>query len=142
MRRTAILWMVVCAAAVSFAQVKTEIPGKAEPPKAEKIGPPAMRIRVSQAEAERYLDKKVDPIYPEMARTARIQGEVVLAEIIGQDGKVVSVKVISGHPLLVPAAVDAVKQWRYKPYMYNGKPAELETQVRVKFTAPRPARRD
>jgi periplasmic protein TonB len=74
------------------------------------------------------------PLYPPLARQARIQGNVVLHAIIDKDGKVAQLEVISGHPLLVQAALDAVKQWRYKPTLLNGDPVEVDTTITVTFT--------
>jgi protein TonB len=74
------------------------------------------------------------PLYPALARQARIQGSVVLHAIIDKDGKVAQLEVISGHPLLVQSALDAVKQWRYKPTLLNGDPVEVDTTITVTFT--------
>jgi protein TonB len=74
------------------------------------------------------------PLYPALARQARIQGNVVLHAIIDKDGKVAQLEVISGHPLLVQAALDAVKQWRYRPTQLNGDPVEVDTTITVTFT--------
>ncbi len=78
--------------------------------------------------------KQTRPIYPPLARQARIQGSVVLHAIIDKDGRVAQLEVISGHPLLVQAALDAVKQWRYKPTLLNGDPVEVDTTITVTFT--------
>ncbi len=91
------------------------------------------RIRISSGVGEGMLRAKVPPQYPPLARQARIQGIVVLAAVIGCDGAMQSLRVVSGHPLLVPAAIDAVKQWRYRPYLLNGSPVEVETQITVNF---------
>jgi protein TonB len=74
------------------------------------------------------------PLYPPLARQARIQGNVVLHAIIDKDGKVAQLEVISGHPLLVQSALDAVRQWRYKPTTLNGDPVEVDTTITVTFT--------
>lgn len=95
---------------------------------------PAQRVRISQGVSEGLITSKVQPSYPEEARTARIQGSVVLNAVINQTGDVVSVTLVSGHPLLAPAALEAVKQWKYRPYLLNGKPVAVETQVTVNFT--------
>jgi len=73
-------------------------------------------------------------VYPPMAKQARIQGVVRLEAHIGRDGRVLNLKVISGHPLLSPAAIDAVKQWEYKPMVLNGEAVEVFTTVDVNFT--------
>jgi periplasmic protein TonB len=92
------------------------------------------RIRVSQGVTAGLVLHKVQPAYPPLARTARVQGSVVLAAVIGKDGAIQNLHVISGHPLLTQAALDAVRQWRYKPYILNGEPVEVDTQVTVNFT--------
>jgi periplasmic protein TonB len=74
------------------------------------------------------------PVYPPLARQARIQGNVVLHAIIDKDGKVAQLEVISGHPLLVQSALDAVRQWLYKPTLLNGDPVEVDTTITVSFT--------
>jgi protein TonB len=76
------------------------------------------------------------PVYPALARQARIQGVVVLSVVIGKDGSVQELKLVSGHPLLAPAALDAVKQWTYKPTLLNGQPVDVSTQATVNFTLP------
>jgi periplasmic protein TonB len=80
------------------------------------------------------LIHKVQPAYPPLARQARIQGSVVLQADISKNGTIENLHVISGHPMLTGAALEAVKQWRYKPYILNGEPVEVETQVTVNFT--------
>lgn len=92
-----------------------------------------MRVRVSQAVTQGMIISKVQPTYPPDARAARIQGSVIIAAIIGKDGNVQSERLISGHPLLAPAAMDAVKQWKYRPYLLNGQAVEVDTQVTVNF---------
>ena len=68
------------------------------------------------------------------ARHARIQGSVLLQAEISKDGSIQNLRLISGHPMLAPAAIEAVKQWKYKPYILNGEPVEVETQITVNFT--------
>ena len=80
------------------------------------------------------LIRKVQPAYPVLARSARIQGAVVLQAVISKQGTIENLKVLSGHPILVPAAIDAVKQWRYRPYILNSEPVEVETQIIVNFS--------
>lgn len=92
------------------------------------------RVRVSQGVTQGLLIRKVQPLYPPLARQARIQGNVVLAAEISKDGTIENLHLISGHPMLAPAAIEAVKQWRYKPYILNGEPVEVETQVTVIFS--------
>jgi protein TonB len=92
------------------------------------------RVRVSQGVSQGLLVHQVRPMYPQLARAARIQGQVVLQANIGKDGSIQNLRVVSGHPMLAPAAIDAVKQWKYKPYFLNGEPVEVDTQITVNFT--------
>ena len=92
------------------------------------------RIRVSQGVSQGLLIRRVQPNYPPLARQARIQGTVVLQAEISKEGTIQNLQLISGHPMLAPAAIEAVKQWRYKPYLLNGEPVAVDTQVVVNFT--------
>ena len=82
---------------------------------------------------EGSLVRRVQPVYPQLAKSARIQGPVVLAALISKAGTIENLQVITGHPMLVKAAIDAVSQWRYRPYILNGEPVEVETQITVNF---------
>ena len=99
-----------------------------------KVAAPAVRQRVSSGVISGLLIKKVQPAYPPLARQARIQGTVILRAQISKDGTIQNLQLISGHPMLVQNALDAVKQWRYKPYLLNGEPVEVDTEVAVNFT--------
>src|SRR5271165_1276495 len=137
----------------------TKIPQKVQMIKEEDAPPPAMggvmggvvggilnsatniprvavpqRVRVSQGVSSGLLIKKIQPNYPPLARQARIQGQVVLQAEISKDGSIQNLQLISGHPMLAPAAIEAVRQWRYKPYLLNGEPVAVETQVIVNFS--------
>jgi periplasmic protein TonB len=92
------------------------------------------RVRVSQGVTQGLLVRKVQPTYPPLARQARIQGSVLLQAEISKAGDIENLRLISGHPMLAPAAIEAVKQWKYKPYILNGEPVEVETQITVNFT--------
>ncbi len=92
------------------------------------------RVRVSQGVTQGLLVRRVQPTYPPLARQARIQGSVLLQAEISKDGTIQNLRLISGHPMLAPAAIDAVKQWKYKPYYLNGEPVEVETQITVNFS--------
>jgi periplasmic protein TonB len=98
-----------------------------------KIAAP-QRVRVSSGVSTGLLIRKVPPTYPPLARQARIQGVVVLQAQISKEGNIQNLQLISGHPMLAPAAIEAVKQWKYKPYLLNGEPVEVDTQVQVNFT--------
>jgi len=91
------------------------------------------RVKVGGSVQEAMIIDRPSPPYPPLARQARIQGNVVLHAIIDKDGNVTQLEVVSGHPLLVQAALAAVKQWRYHPTVLNGEPVEVETQITVSF---------
>jgi len=92
------------------------------------------RVRVSAGVQQGNLISQVRPTYPAIAKSARIQGAVVLQAEISKQGTIENLRVISGHPMLVQNALDAVKQWRYKPYLLNGEPVPVETTITVNFT--------
>ena len=93
------------------------------------------RVRVSAGVTQGLKVKNVNPVYPQMAKIARVQGPVVLAAVIGKDGTIQNLHVLStASPLLNQAAIDAVKEWRYRPYILNGEPVEVDTQITVNFT--------
>lgn len=95
--------------------------------------PKAQPIHVSQM-SEGSLAYKVVPTYPSLAKSARIQGQVLLQAVISKQGGIENLRVVSGPPMLVSAAVEAVRQWRYRPYILNGEPVEVETQITVNFS--------
>ncbi len=101
-------------------------------PKLQPVVP--QRIRISQGVTSGLLIHKVEPSYPVLAKSARIQGNVMLKAIIDKEGNIQDLQLLSGHPMLVPAAINAVKQWRYRPYLLNGQPVEVETTITVIFT--------
>lgn len=86
--------------------------------------------------ADQYLLLRVEPEYPEAAREQHIQGPVVLGALVGKDGAIESLGTISGDPQLAAAATDAVRQWRFKPFLRNGSPEEFQTQITVSFRLP------
>jgi TonB family protein len=91
-------------------------------------------VQVTQRIAQGLLLTKVNPVYPPLARQARIEGTVVLRAVISKEGSIEQLTLVSGHPILVQAAIDAVKQWKYKPYLLNSEPVELDTEIQVNFT--------
>jgi periplasmic protein TonB len=93
-------------------------------------------VNVSQGVSQGLIRKRVQPIYPSSALRMKIEGTVELMATISQHGDIASVKVLSGDPILARAAADAVKQWKYEPYLLNGEPVEIKTQITVKFKAP------
>ena len=80
-----------------------------------------------------YRTHYVEPMYPPLAREAKIQGDVVLHAIIDTTGRVTRLRVLSGHPVLAISALDAVKQWKYRPYMLEGKAVPVDTTIMVRF---------
>ena len=102
------------------------------------VPPPVVlhHIRVSHM-SEGDLIRKVQPVYPPIARTAGIEGQVVLQAVISKEGTIENLHVVTGHPLLVRAAIEAVSQWRYRPYILNNEPVEVETQITVNFSLSR-----
>jgi periplasmic protein TonB len=105
--------------------------GTAPPP------PPKMtpkRVTVGGNVQAARLVNRVQPIYPPLARQTRISGTVKLHAIIGKSGAVEQLTVVSGHPLLVQSALDAVRQWRYQPTLLNGEPVEVDTEIDVIFS--------
>jgi TonB family protein len=91
------------------------------------------RIQVASGVTQGLILHRVSPEYPEIARQAGIAGAVILKAVISKEGTIEDLQVISGHPLLRGAAIDAVKQWRYRPYLRNGEPVEVDTYITVNF---------
>jgi protein TonB len=109
-------------------------PGGGTMPVAPPAPAPVVRAIRTSSMLEGNLIRRVQPVYPPLARTARIQGSVVLYALISKAGTIENLRAQSGPPMLVPAAIDAVSQWRYRPYILNSEPIEVETQITVKFT--------
>jgi protein TonB len=97
---------------------------------------PAQTLRVSQGVSQGLLLKRVQPVYPSQAMQMRVQGAVELEASISEDGSITKIKVLNGHPVLAHAAVDAVRQWKYQPYVLNGEPVAIQTQITVNFKLP------
>ena len=92
------------------------------------------RIRVSAGVTKGMCIHREEPVYPVLAKSARVQGQVVMTAIIDTKGQIQDLQLVSGHPMLVPAAIAAVTKWRYRPYLLNGQPVEVETTITVIFT--------
>jgi len=108
----------------------------AEPPtvaQAPAPAPPLIRLRIGGSVQAGKILRQVAPVYPAIARQARISGQVRLEAIIAKNGRIENLQVISGHPLLVQAALDAVRQWVYRPTLLNGDPVEVMTVIDVNF---------
>ena len=114
--------------------VPTAAPPPPPPPKKEEPKAAPTRIKIGGAVQQAKLIRQPRPVYPPLAKQARISGVVKLSAIISKDGTIQKLEVISGHPLLVPAALEAVKQWVYQPTLLNTEPVEVVTQIDVNFT--------
>jgi len=97
---------------------------------------PAGTLKISQGVSQGLLIKKVQPDYPQNARTMRIEGAVQMEALIDKEGKITNLKVVKGQPILAHAAMEAVRQWRYKPYYLDGQPVEIQTEITVMFKLP------
>jgi periplasmic protein TonB len=106
--------------------------GNAAPPPPPK--PTQTRIRVGGNVQGAKLIHQVQPVYPQIAKTAHVSGTVLLHAIIAKDGTIQELQYVSGPPLLMRAAMDAVHEWRYQPTMLNGEPVEVDTTIQVVFT--------
>jgi periplasmic protein TonB len=104
-----------------------QLPPEIKPPK------PAQPLKLSSGVMEAALIRQIQPIYPQSARMMHLSGEVVLHAIIGSDGSVRELQVMSGHPILAQAALAAVREWRYRPTMLSGEPVEVDTTITVHF---------
>ena len=117
--------------------MRVEVPRPAVRPApasaAPKPAPAVQQIRVGGDVQSARLIHRVDPVYPALARQVRIAGTVELAGVIGTDGRIRELHVTSGHPLLVPAALEAVRQWIYRPTLLGGDPVEVLTTITVVF---------
>jgi TonB family protein len=91
------------------------------------------KLRVSSGVADKMKIQDVQPEYPRAARISHISGDVLLRALIDREGNIAELEALSGHPLLVESAIKAVKQWKYKPYVLNGKPVEVETTIKVQY---------
>jgi protein TonB len=103
--------------------------GPPPPPK-----PAQARIRVGGNVQAAKMLRQIQPVYPQIAKTAHVQGTVILHAVIAKDGSVQELQYVSGPPLLMKSAMDAVRQWRYQPTLLNGEPVEVDTTVSVIFT--------
>ena len=98
---------------------------------------PPVRVRMGGKVQDAMIISRKLPDYPAMARSMRVQGTVVFQAVIGTAGTIQQLQLVSGHPLLVQAAMDAVRQWRYRPTLLNGDPTEVDTVISVTFTLSR-----
>ena len=106
---------------------------KLPPPKPVQAAAPTPRLRVGGVVQAAKIVRQVTPVYPQPARMSRISGTVRIEAVIGRDGIIQSLQVMSGHPWLAQAALEAVRQWVYRPTLLNGEPVEVLTQIEVNF---------
>ncbi len=117
-----------------ISSVGAAAPPPPPPPPVATATPKISRIRVGGNVIAAQKIRGPNPVYPPLAKSARIQGHVIFAAIIGRDGTIQNLTLVSGHPLLVPAAQAAVSQWAYRPTLLNGEPVEVQTTIDVNFT--------
>ena len=129
--KKALTAFVLLAAGMAWAPV---LPRDAGPSSKTQDARVAKRIKVGGSVAQTNILERVQPEYPSLARQTRIQGTIKLHAIVGTDGTIKQLDVISGHPLLVQSALDAVRKWRYKPTLVNGEPVEVDTTIDVVFS--------
>ncbi len=122
-----------CASALTL-RIKVSAPATPAVPRQAQPTQHTGAIRVSAAVVAGQLLNHVDPIYPDIARAAGVSGDVVLHAIIGKSGTMQSLQAISGPEMLKGAAIEAVKQWTYRPYLLNGEPTEVDTTITVTFS--------
>jgi protein TonB len=108
----------------------TQPPPELKPPAPEK---PTRPVKVSQGVMAASISNQVQPVYTPVERAMRLSGEVILHAIIGKDGTVRELQVVSGNPLLAQSAIAAVRQWRYRPTLLNGEAVDVDTTISVKF---------
>ena len=119
---------------LSCLQVQPDWGTPEEPPAPRAVGSRPKQVQISSDENRKFVEHTVPPVYPDIARKARIQGSVVMIAHVTKEGKLKNIYVISGHPTLVPFALDAVSQWKYRPYIQDGEPVEMETAIKVVFS--------
>jgi TonB family protein len=124
---------VVVSFKLESSQPAPQAPETAAPQEPGAAAPQVKRLRIAPGVLEGMILRKVEPKYPPMARVAHIQGDVRMLVTIDKEGNVHILKVVSGHPILVQAAMDAVKEWKYKPFLLNGDPVEVEGAILVAF---------
>jgi protein TonB len=101
-----------------------------------KSTPVLQTLAVSQGVSQGLIVKKIQPTYPDAALRLHLEGSVQLMATVAKNGSIAAVKTLSGEPLLAQAATVAVKQWKYKPYLLDGQPVEIQTQVTINFKLP------
>ena len=113
--------------------IPTHVAPPPPPPPPPRREPPKQNIRIGGDVLEAKIIKRVMPVYPPLAKQMRLSGTVRLEGVIARDGRVANLQVVSGHPMLAAAAVDAVRQWLYRPTLLNGDPVEVIAPIDVRF---------
>lgn len=131
------IWAVItcCALPISAQAPDTQQP--VAPSQSTAVPRTPQRVRVSQKVAEQLVKRKVPPHYPDEARAEHVEGSVLMQVDIDREGNVEKAILISGHPLLAPAAIEAVQKWKYKAFRLNEQPFPIQTQVLINFTLSR-----
>ena len=122
MQRTRFVALSVLVVLAAFAAAQDNPPPPSKP-----------HLRVSSGVAEGLIKHKVNPKYPREAREQGIQGDVILRATIDTKGNITNLKVSQGDPILAAAAIDAVKDWKYRPYVLNGEPVDVDTTIKIQF---------
>ena len=128
-----VLGLGICATALGLSVHVDAMAAGDEPHPAKPSGPVAVKAEIMQNQ----ILHKISPVYPEEAKKARIQGKVQLNAVIGKNGEIEELKVVSGPRELQQSAVDAVRQWTYKPFLLNGEPVDVKTTINVTYTLAR-----
>lgn len=130
MKSAGVVALILMCVACSFAM---QNPSPSPTPNADQNPERPQRLRVSSGVMAGLMIHKVDPVYPREAKKKHIKGDVLLKVLINKNGQVADVAVVKGDPMLTGAAMDAVKQWRFRPYLLNGEPIDVETVEVVSF---------
>jgi TonB family protein len=119
-------------------QIAADSPGAADLGKVLSTSPvlPKLGVPISQGISGGTLLRRVQPVYPPEARRLRLEGSVLLEANVAEDGQIQDLKVVSGQAVLAQAAIEAVKQWQYSPFLLNGQPIRKQTRINIKFIAP------
>ena len=131
-----IIFVCVLIGATASAQFQGVYSSQKVPQIDPRLQPVPTRVRVAEAAAKRYIVHRVAPVYPDKALAACVQGSVAVWVEIAKDGSVTRVTLDQGPDLLARAAIDAVRQWRYRPYLLNGRAVEMVTRATLRFKLP------
>jgi len=121
------------APSVSPATSPSPASSPSESPAENETASTVKRVRISSGVAESLAIDRPAPEYPQMARIAHVTGDVILKITIGRNGEVTNIAVVQGHPILVNSAINAVKKWKYRPYVLNGEAIEVDCTVKIQY---------